>query len=771
MNNLEKKLQHALQENELLKEEINKLKEVLKQRNIPYPSGQPKQVHQGSKDEIINERMNIFKSLFRGRTDVYAKRWEYNGKTGYSPARVYDPDKNYKDRELLPLNDKVLYDHLSGRKTVGIYPMLKDETCWFLAVDFDKEQWKEDAWAFVNACKELSVPANIEISRSGNGCHVWIFFNERVAAKTARKLGNLLLNRTLEKRYQTGIDSFNRLFPNQDTLPKGGFGNLIALPLQHQPRKNGCSVFVDENFTPYSDQWEYLSSVKTLNKNENDSIIRKNYREEKQVVNSSQTKYEIKAPKEVKLIYKNGIHIPKKVLPSNIMNQLTQLAVFNNPEFYKAQSKRLSTFRIPRKIDCTDETEDYLILPRGCMDDVKTISAEHKINVTVEEQTNKGNPINIQFHGKLSPQQEEAAKALLNHECGILSATTGFGKTVIAASLIARRQVNTLVIVHRKQLIGQWKERLAAFLDTSIDDIGQIGGGKNKATGFIDIATIQSLNYNGVVKDDIKNYGQIIVDECHHISAFSFESVLKKAEAAYVHGLTATPTRKDGLHKIMTMQCGPIRYTVSAKDQAKVRPFEHVLVPRFTSFKTNEEKIQAVYSSLVKDEKRNEMIFNDVLEELDNGARPVILTERVEHVEKLNQQFRGFAKNIIVLTGGMNKKDEESRLKKLESISDDEERLVIATGKYIGEGFDNNRLDTLFLAMPIAWKGTLQQYVGRLHRLHDDKNVVKVYDYVDHRVRVLKSMFEKRLKGYKSMGYRLEDDSSGNGFGQQMKLF
>lgn len=771
MDNPEKKIQKVLQENELLKEEVKQLKDVLKQHNIPIPAAQTKQVHHTSKDDIIKERMEIFKNLFRGRTDVYAYRWEYNGNTGYSPARIYDSDKAYKDRELLPLTDKVIYDHLSGIKTVGVYPMLKDETCWFLAVDFDKEQWKEDAKAFINVCNELSVPAAIEISRSGNGCHVWIFFNERIAAKTARKLGSLLLNRTLEKRYQTGIDSFDRLFPNQDTLPKGGFGNLIALPLQQQPREKGCSVFVDENFTPYLDQWKYLASVKKMDKDETNSIIRKKYQDERQVVKSEQVKYRVNKPEEVTIIFKNGIHIPKKDLPSNIMNQLRQLAVFNNPEFYKAQTKRLSTFRIPRKIDCTDETEDCLILPRGCMEAVQSTIANYKVNVIVENQTNQGSDIEVVFHGKLGTQQEEAVEALLIQKCGVLSATTGFGKTVVAAALVARRKINTLVIVHRKQLIGQWKERLAAFLDMNVDEIGQIGGGKNKATGLIDIATIQSLNHKDVVKDDIKNYGQLIVDECHHISAFSFEKVLKKAEAAYVHGLTATPTRKDGLHKIMTMQCGPIRYTVSAKDQAKVRPFEHVLVPRFTRFKNNDEKIQAVYSAIVKDGKRNEMIFNDVLEELDSGARPIILTERVEHVEALEKQFQGFAKNIIVLTGGMNKKDEGTRLKKLKDIPDGEERLVIATGKYIGEGFDNASLDALFLVMPIAWKGTLQQYVGRLHRIHDDKNIVKVYDYVDHHVPVLKSMFEKRLKGYKSMGYRLKDDSSDNGSGQQMKLF
>ncbi|WP_240510107.1 DEAD/DEAH box helicase [Virgibacillus profundi] len=375
----------------------------------------------------------------------------------------------------------------------------------------------------------------------------------------------------------------------------------------------------------------------------------------------------------------------------------------------------------------------------------------------------------------MTSQQEEAVQSLLKFENGILSATTGFGKTVAAASLITKRKVNTLIIVHRKQLMDQWKQRLSSFLNLDINKIGQIGGGKNTAKGLIDIATIQSLNYKGEVKDSILEYGQIIVDECHHISAFSFENVLKQAQATYVHGLTATPTRKDGLQPIMTMQCGPIRYKVSAKQQARVRPFKHVLIPRRTSFKSksnNKGNIQSLYKEMIKDNQRNQMIFNDVLKELDNGASPIILTERLEHVRKFETMFKGFAKNIIILTGGMSKRESQNKLKQLEEISDQKERLVIATGKYIGEGFDNAVLDTLFLAMPISWKGTLQQYVGRFHRIHDNKNIVKVYDYVDHREEIFNNMFEKRKKGYKAMGYITEGADTIAGINtEQMELF
>src|SRR5699024_3163769 len=432
-------------------------------------------------------------------------------------------------------------------------------------------------------------------------------------------------------------------------------------------------------------------------------------------------------------------------------------------------------YNIPRIINCVEDHHDYLVLPRGCMKALKKLLRESSIEPLIKDQRNPGTDIATEFHGQLRAQQEESVQHMLQYSSGILSATTGFGKTVVAAALISKRKVNTLIIVHRKQLMDQWKERLAAFLNIDANEIGQIGGGKNKPKHVIDVATIQSLNHKGVVKDVITNYCQIIVDECHHIPAFSFENVLKKAEATYVHGLTATPTRRDGLHPIMTMQCGPIRYKITAKDQAKVRPFKHLLIPRFTTFKSQikeeQKNIQILYDELISDEKRMKMIFNDVLEELDQGASPILLTERLEHVKNFETMFKGFAKNIIILTGGMSKKDEQTKMEKLREIPDDQERLVIATGKYIGEGFDNERLDTMFLTMPIAWKGTLQQYIGRLHRLHKNKSVVKVYDYVDHREAIFKKMFERRKQGYKTLGYVNEESSGLNNSGEQMKLF
>lgn len=769
MDNINDQLKRALEECERLKKENAQLKQLLASHNISFPPVTSSvNMDQQNKQKKIRERISIFRNLFKGRVDVFAIRWESKeGKTGYSPARK----RKGEDKQLIPLTDEIIYDHLSGKRTIGIYPLLRDDTCWFLAVDFDKQNWKEDVQAFMETCKRMQVPASIERSRSGNGCHVWVFFEKAIPASLARKLGHFLLSKTLEKRYQVGVDSYDRMFPNQDKLPKGGFGNLIALPLQRNPRAEGNSVFVDESYIAYRDQWQYLSNIEKMDRSSVEKVAGQDKENISLVKENKETK---NVPKSLQVIYKNGIYIPKEELPSSIIYQLVRLASFNNPAFFKAEASRRSTYNIPRVIDCTDACQDYLVLPRGCLGDFQKFARDHNMELITENRTNLGEKLDINFHGHLTVQQEEALQSLINHKSGIISAATGFGKTVVAAALIAKRSVNTLVIVHTKELVEQWKERIAAFLNLKVEDVGQIGGGKNKVTGEIDIATIQSLHHQGEVKKQVKDYGQIIVDECHHISAVRFEAVLKEIEPAYVHGLTATPTRKDGLQPIMKMQCGQIRYKVTAKEQAKIHPFKHLLIPRKTAFKSNssgEPKIQKLYEELMEDERRNELIFNDVLKELEQGSAPIILTERVEHVKKFERMFEKVAKNIIVLTGGMKKKEREGKFSQLDSIADEKERLIIATGKYIGEGFDHAVLDTLFLAMPISWKGVLQQYAGRLHRVHDKKQVVKIYDYVDAREEMLRTMYEKRKKGYKSMGYTIEEEAKKGGENEQMKMF
>jgi superfamily II DNA or RNA helicase len=739
------------------------------------------------------EKIALFKSLFRGREDVYAQRWESpDGRSGYSPRterdwRAYNAakpeDRKRVDKETrknLPLTDEAIHGHLTGKQTLGVYPLLLNETCWFLAVDFDKKTWKDDASAFLSTCRELNVPVALECSRSGNGAHIWFFFDRPVPAGVARRLGTLLLTRTMERRHQLGLDSYDRFFPNQDTMPKGGFGNLIALPLQKVPRESGFTEFLDNHLRPHADQWSYLASIQRVSQLAVERLISEALRQGDLVgVRIASADDEdhpdpwtlppsrrrpdkpIKGslPSSIEIVRSNLIFIEKKALPPEMLNRLLRIAAFQNPEFYKAQAMRLSTFDKPRVIACGEDLPRHIALPRGCLGEALALIEGHGIKTILHDERFAGIPIDAEFHGTLRATQEEAVVKVTPHDDGLICAPTAFGKTAVAAWLIAKRKTNTLVMVHRQQLLDQWRERLAMFLEIPIDEIGQIGGGKTKRTGRIDVAVIQSLHREREVKDFVAEYGHVIVDECHHLSAFTFERVMRQINARFVVGLTATPTRKDGHHPIIYMQCGPTRFSLGVRAMTDSTPFDHIVVPQLTDFRMPgdgaDATIQDIYSALVTDEARNESIVRDVIHAVQSGRSPLVLTSRTEHLSRLESALTGKIRNIIVLKGGMGRKQRRSVNEVLAGVPDGEQRLILATGSYIGEGFDDARLDTLFLAMPISWRGTLQQYVGRLHRLHDNKRVVEVYDYVDANVRMLARMYDRRLKGYGDMGYKV----------------
>lgn len=740
------------------------------------------------------QKIKLFRRLFQGRTDVFPKRWDNTrtGKSGYSPVCGNEWVQGICEKPrvkcsecphqaFLPVTDAVIQKHLLGIEDciIGVYPLLQNETCWFLAIDFDKQTWQRDIAAFRDTCRLKSVPVAIERSRSGNGAHAWIFFEEAIPASKARRLGSLLITETMERCPDIGFESYDRLFPSQDTLPVGGFGNLIVLPFQYEPRQQGNSVFVDDAFIPIEDQWAFLSGIKRLMQSkvvllieeasQNGQIlgVRMPIEEDEQpwMLNTTKLNQKIVVtgtlPEKVAITLSNQIYIEKENLSASLRNRLIRLAAFQNPEFYVAQKMRLSTFGKPRIIACAEDFPKHIGLPRGCIQEMKLLFKTLGIRIQLEDKRFQGNLLNTKFRGVLTQEQQAVTHTFLKEETGVLAATTAFGKTVIAAWLIAARGVNTLILVHRRQLLDQWVAQLQNFLDIPPSEIGIIGAGKRKPTGIIDVALIQSLVSRGEVMDCVQNYGQLVVDECHHISASSFEAVVRQCRAKYVLGLTATAIRKDGHQPIIFMQCGPIRYQVNAKKQARERPFSHRAIVKYTNFQLKQPEairtpIQQVYSALAADFDRNEIICRDIRDALSAGRTPVVLSERREHIILLSKFFEDTVKHLFVLHGGMKEKLRKATIDQLHQVPEDESRIIFATGRYLGEGFDDARLDTLFLTMPIAWKGTLAQYAGRLHRLYHSKTEVQIYDYVDQIVPMLVKMSEKRMKGYKDLGYEID---------------
>jgi superfamily II DNA or RNA helicase len=737
------------------------------------------------------EKVTLFRSLFRGREDVFPTRFlsRKTGKAGYAPAckHKFVPGVcalprvkcgECPNQAFLHVGDRAVLDHLQGRHVMGVYPLTPDETCWFLAVDFDKDGWKEDAAAFAETCRSADVPVALERSRSGNGAHAWIFFTAPVPALVARNMGSYLLTETMARRHELRMQSYDRLFPNQDTLPRGGFGNLIALPLQYEPRQDGNTVFVDEDFRAYPDQWAFLASVHRIDPARVEAIARE-AAQRGQIVGVRMAEPEHDGgetpwtrppsgrtaagpvagplPEIVRAVLAQRLFVDKTGLPSSMINQIKRLAAFQNPEFYKKQMLRLSTALTPRVIACAEDFPQHVALPRGCRSDLEALLQEHGVTLSIDDQRIDGQAAEFHFQGELTSAQEQAAREILGHEIGVLVAPPGAGKTVLGTFLIAARGRSTLVLVHRRPLLDQWVAQLSAFLGVDEKEMGQIGGGRRTPNGRLDVAMIQSLVRRNSVDDIVATYGHVIVDECHHVPAVSFERVLSEIKARHVLGLTATPHRRDGHHPILEMQLGPVRSSASSQSGMAQPGLSRRLVVRPTAFRlpdsAAEGGIQAIYRTLAADEARNQLIVSDVLRALDDGRSPILLTERRDHLDSLAEHLGKHVSDLLVLRGGMTPAERNALEVSGDGVGRSGQRLVIATGRYIGEGFDDARLDTLFLAMPISWKGTLVQYAGRLHRLHPGKTEVRIFDYVDQQVPVLLRMFEKRRRTYRSIGY------------------
>ena len=720
-------------------------------------------------------KVAFFASMFAARSDVYAVRWENarTGRSGWMPAvrGGWRKGVGADSREYLPLTEDILASHLLGDIDLGLYPLLDGDRCWWLAADFDGSAAMLDALSYLKAARAVGAPVALEVSRSGQGAHAWLFFAGPVPAATARQVGTGLLREAIALRGRMDLSSYDRLFPSQDVLPTAGVGNLIAAPLQGRCRRRGATVFLDTStLEPHDDQWAYLSSLGRLSPREVSRLAQKLGAVSvgvavKRLGQPTSTRTVPQAPPIVRARLGAGVTLEGEDLTPALAATLKHAASMPNPVFYERQRRRASTWNVPRFLRSYDETLDGgLILPRGLLDTLKDLIEQLGSRLEITDHRLGGDPQAFTFSASLDDGQQAARRALSAHDLGVLVAPPGAGKTVIACALAADHATSTLILVDRKALADQWRRRISEFLGIKA---GQLGGGRTKTRGVIDVAMLQTLTRRDNIAELTAGYGFVIVDECHHVPAAAFEHAVKQIPARRWLGLTATPYRRDQLDDLIHLQMGPVRHTMTAvkagtlaSGSLELPAPEPVLIVHPTAFQYAGDAnpsapggMSAIYRDLVADDDRTSQVVSDVVAALDRGRNCLVLTQWTAHVERLAEALRSEGRDSVVLRGGMGVKVGAAALKRLEPRTGGPPLLVVATGPYVGEGFDCPALDTLFLAAPIAFKGRLVQYAGRILRAHPGKSTAEVHDYHDIATGVLASSLAKRAPGYTSLGF------------------
>ena len=711
----------------------------------------------------LRDKIDLIRSLYGARSDVYAHRWENlnTGKSGWSPAvRGGRTNRRSGSKDYLPLTDDALASHLRGDITIGIYPLMPGDTCKLLACDFDGGSWALDALAFLDQCHVAGVPALLERSRSGDGAHVWVFFEHPVAATVARAMGMGLLRQAMTTRGELDLASYDRFFPSQDFMPKGSFGNLIALPLQGERVSRGTTLFLDPtSMNPWPDQWAVLSGVSRMSC---DAVVALAEVLRPVTAGPSLSLADLagsegpKPPAVIEAQLGGMLSLRRAGLPPAFVAGLKHLASLANPEFYEKERMRFSTWDTPRFIRCYREDLEWIHVPRGLVSHVTELVERVGSRLDITDRRPGHESIELRFAGTLQPHQQEAVDAVVDHDLAVIVAPPGAGKTVTACAVISHHRQPTLVLVDRRPLLAQWRERLGEHLRLDDEEIGVIGGGEDRPGGLVDVAMIQSLARRERPDELFGRYGLVVVDECHHLPAVSFEACVRTAPTRRWLGLTATPYRRDGLEGIIAMQCGPTRHETRSGDLPDTALVQRRLIVHTTGFVHDDTaSIQEVLGALAEDEERTKQICADLVQALDAGRTCLVLTQRTAHIDAVCRQLAATDHDVHVLKGGLGKKVLAAVHDAIAAPGKDTGIAVVATGSYLGEGFDWPQLDTLFLAFPIAFRGRVVQYVGRLLRAHDTKHDIELHDYVDEHVTVLARMHTKRLTAYKTLGFEV----------------
>ena len=716
-------------------------------------------------NEKQTQQIQLFKSFFRGREDVFAVRWENGKKSGYMPAYTYDPYlyrthkmrggtfQNYPDKRYLPLSDKEIEKHLKGEQLVGIYPLLKENTSWFIAADFDDDNWLEECKTFLKVCIENEIPAYLERSRSGHGGHIWIFFEQPYPSIRSRKIILSLLQKSGVFSVFDKSSSFDRLFPNQDFHSGKGLGNLIALPLYKKTLEEGNSCFLDLNtFQPIQNQFDFLKNIQRITIKKLDelyqSILTLTDSASGNLITTNSTHTELLSDK-LTITLNNVVKINRNGLSTLLINFLKDELNFANTEYFIKKKVGKNTFDTERYFQFVEETENEVIVPRGFLGKLIRFCNENNILYIFNDMRKKLKNIDFQFNAKLREHQQSAIEIASKKDFGVIVAPPGSGKTIVGLKIISDRSQPALIIVHRKQLVEQWIERIETFLGIPKHEIGRIGQGKSKIGNKITIATIQSLSkeLNKPESDSFTNsFGTVLVDECHHIPAKTYRDTIAKLPTYYLYGLTATPFRKYNDGKIIFIHLGEIIVEIKTSEISSYKQAKIII--RNTGldipFNSKTDQFETLSKILVHDSGRNKLILEDIFVELKLGKKVVIITERKEHIDTLNQYLKQ-SYETITLSGD---DSESNRNLKWKTLKEGNYQVLITTGQYFGEGSDLQNANSLFLVYPFAFEGKLIQYIGRVQR---SEVTPTIYDYRDIKIDYLNKLFLKRNIYYRKI--------------------